>query len=43
MGVVSLGVETQIGKNATIGVSYTGAFGSDVTSNGVGGTMKLLF
>ena len=43
MGVVSLGVETQIGKNATIGVSYTGAFGSDVTSNGVGATMKLLF
>ena len=43
MGVVSLGIEAEIGKSATLGVSYTGAFGSDVTSNGVGATVKILF
>lgn len=43
LGVVSLGIETEIGKSATLGVSYTGAFGSDVTSHGVGATVKILF
>lgn len=43
LGVVSLGIEAEIGKSATLGVSYTGAFGSDVTSHGVGATVKILF
>ena len=43
LGVVSLGIEAEIGKSATLGVSYTGAFGSDVTSHGVGATVKIHF
>lgn len=43
MGAVGLGVDAAIGKNTTIGVSYTGAFGSDITSHGVGATLRVKF
>ncbi len=43
MGAVGLGVDAAIGKNTTIGISYTGALGSDITSHGVGATLRVKF
>lgn len=43
MGAVGLGVEAALGKNTKLGVSYTGAFGSDITSHGVGATLRVNF
>lgn len=43
MGMVGLGVEAAIGKNATLGVNYTGAFGSDITSHGIGAKLGIKF
>ena len=43
MGAVGLGVEAALSKNAKLGVSYTGAFGSDVTSHGIGATLRINF
>lgn len=43
MGMVGLGVEAAIGKNATFGVNYTGAFGSDITSHGIGAKLGIKF
>lgn len=40
---VGLGVETQLGKSATLGVSYAGAYNSDITSNGVYAKLKVSF
>ena len=43
MGMVGLGVEAAIGKTATLGVNYTGAFGSDITSHGIGAKLDIKF
>ena len=43
MGMVGVGFDASIGKNATFGVSYTGAFGSDITSHGVGAKLGIKF
>lgn len=43
MGAVSLGVDAALGKNTTFGLSYTGAYGSDVTSYGVSATLRVAF
>lgn len=43
MGAVGFGVDAALGKNTTLGVSYTGAFGSDITSHGVGATLRVKF
>ena len=43
MGMVGLGLEAAIGKNATFGVNYTGAFGSDITSHGIGAKLGIKF
>ena len=43
MGAVGLGVEAALGKNTKLGVSYTGAFGSDITSHGIGATLRVNF
>lgn len=42
MDTVVLGVDAAIG-NTTVGVSYTGAFGSDITSHDVGVTLRVKF
>ena len=43
MGMVGLGVEAAIGETATLGVNYTGAFGSDITSHGIGAKLGIKF
>ncbi len=43
MGAVGFGVDATLGKNTTLGVSYTGAFGSDITSHGIGATLRVKF
>ena len=43
VAAVGLGLEAQLGKRATLGVSYYGAYGSKIKSNGVGATFKLAF
>ena len=43
MASVGLGVEAQITKNATLGVSYSGAFDGDITSHGVGANLRINF
>lgn len=43
MGMVGIGLDAAIGKNATFGVNYTGAFGSDITSHGVGAKLGIKF
>ena len=43
MGAVSLGVDAALGKNTTFGLSYTGAYGSDVTSHGLSATLRVAF
>ena len=43
LGTVGLGVDAAVGKNTTFGVSYTGAFGSDVTSHGIGAKLGVKF
>ncbi|WP_290090756.1 autotransporter domain-containing protein [Turicimonas muris] len=40
---VGLGVEAQLGKRVALGVSYYGAYGSKIKSNGVGATLKIAF
>ncbi|QBH97617.1 autotransporter domain-containing protein [Limnobaculum zhutongyuii] len=43
MAGAALGVEAQITKSASFGVSYTGAYNSDITSNGVYAKLKIDF
>ena len=43
VAAVGVGLEAQLGKRASLGVSYYGAYGSKVKSNGVGATFKLAF
>ena len=43
MGMVGIGLDAAIGKNATFGVNYTGAFGSDITSHGIGAKLSIKF
>lgn len=40
---LGLGIVGQVAKNATVGVSYTGAFGSDTDTHGIIGTFRLAF
>jgi subtilase-type serine protease len=43
LGSLSLGLEAKLGKSATFGLSYVGAYGDDVTSSGVNATLRVLF
>ena len=43
MGMIGVGIDAAIGKNATFGVNYTGAFGSDITSHGIGAKLGIKF
>lgn len=43
VAAVGVGLEAQLGKRASLGVSYYGAYGSKIKSNGVGATFKLTF
>ena len=43
VAAVGVGLEAQLGKRASLGVSYYGAYGSKIKSNGVGATFKLAF
>ena len=43
IAAVGLGLEAQLAKRASLGLSYYGAFGSRIKSNGVGATFKLAF
>ena len=43
MGMVGIGLDAAIDKNATFGVNYTGAFGSDITSHGIGAKLGIKF
>lgn len=43
MGTVGFGVDAALGKNTTLGVSYTGAYNRDMTSHGVGATLRVKF
>ncbi len=43
MASVGLGIEAKVGGSTTFGFSYTGAFGSDVTSHGIGATVRYAF
>lgn len=43
MGTVGLGIDAALSKNVNFGVNYTGAFGSDITSHGVGANLRIKF
>ena len=43
LATLSLGLEANLGKSATLGISYVGSYGDDVTSNGVNATLRVLF
>ncbi|MCF0254075.1 MAG: autotransporter outer membrane beta-barrel domain-containing protein, partial [Duodenibacillus sp.] len=43
LAAVGLGVEAQLAKSATLGVSYNGAFGGKVRSHGVSAKLKIAF
>ena len=40
---LGLGIVGQVSKNATVGVSYTGAWGSDTDTHGIIGSFRLAF
>lgn len=40
---VGLGIEAKAGESTTFGLSYTGAYGSDVTSHGIGVNVRYAF
>lgn len=40
---VGLGIEANVGKSTTFGLSYTGNFSGDVTSNGLSATVRYAF
>ena len=43
LGFYGQNTTAQLGKRASLGVSYYGAYGSKIKSNGVGATFKLAF
>ena len=43
MAMVGVGIDASGSKNVTLGVGYTGAFGSDITSHGVGAKLGIKF
>lgn len=43
LGTVGLGIDASVTKNVNIGVNYTGAFGSDMTSHGIGANVRIKF
>lgn len=42
-GLIEAGFDVKLSKNATLGISYTGQFGSDVQQNGVDARFSLKF
>ena len=38
-----LGMTAQIGKRATVGINYTGAYGSDTDTHGIGANLRINF
>ena len=40
---MNLGIAAQVADHATVGVSYTGAFGSDTDAHGIVGTFRYMF
>ena len=43
MASVGLGVEAQVGKMTTMGLSYTGAYDGDITSHGISANVRFNF
>lgn len=43
MASVGLGVEVQVGKMTTMGLSYTGAYDGDITSHGISANVRFNF
>ena len=43
MATVGLGVEAQLSKTATFGLSYTGAYDGDVTMHGLRANLRFVF
>ncbi len=43
MASVGLGVEAQVGKMTTMGLSYTGAYDGDITSHGISANIRFNF
>lgn len=43
MGTVGFAFEAQLNKSTTLGVRYTGAFGDDINSHGVGANLRINF
>ena len=43
MAFVGLGVEAQVGKMTTMGLSYTGAYDGDITSHGISANVRFNF
>lgn len=43
VGTVGFGLEAQLNKNTTFGVRYTGTFGDDINSHGVGANLRVNF
>lgn len=43
MATVGLGVEAQLSKTATFGLSYTGAYDGDVTMHGLRANLRFAF
>ncbi len=43
MAMVGVGIDASVSQNVTIGVGYTGAFGSDITSHGIGAKLGIKF
>ncbi|MEI3355208.1 MAG: autotransporter outer membrane beta-barrel domain-containing protein [Duodenibacillus massiliensis] len=40
---MGFGIDAAVGQNVTLGVSYTGAFGSDIKSHGIGANIRIRF
>lgn len=43
LATVGFGIDAAVGQNVTLGVSYTGAFGSDIKSHGIGANIRIRF
>ena len=43
MASVGLGLEANVGKMTTLGISYTGAYNSDIKSHGVIANVRFSF
>ena len=43
LATVGFGIDAAVGQNVTLGVNYTGAFGSDIKSHGIGANIRIRF